>query len=180
MVASPSATGTEVGCSMVRESPSVSRTRNAGASRNPRDFRCRQKRGPAGISTSTNFRLTEVEVHAVSMACRTTVGFPQIKIVCQQIRGIPFECFLDPAAYLKLGARWVNSEGRTRFSIVCSASRCRRVTRSRGVRAECDAVCDAFPNATPPARQSAIAIPETTPSPNATPKILSQNSNTSR
>src|SRR6516225_3159906 len=34
MVASPSATGTEVGCSMVRESPSVSRTRNAGAPRN--------------------------------------------------------------------------------------------------------------------------------------------------
>jgi ABC-type multidrug transport system fused ATPase/permease subunit len=33
MVASPSATGTEVGCSMVRESPSVSRTRNAGAPR---------------------------------------------------------------------------------------------------------------------------------------------------
>jgi hypothetical protein len=33
MVAWPSATGTEVGCSMVRESPSVSRTRNAGAPR---------------------------------------------------------------------------------------------------------------------------------------------------
>src|SRR5215469_7820679 len=33
MVASLSATGAEVGCSMVRESPSVSRTRNAGAPR---------------------------------------------------------------------------------------------------------------------------------------------------
>jgi len=36
-------------------------------------------------------------------------GVPQRKIVCQQIRGIPFEYFLDPAAYLKPGARWVNS-----------------------------------------------------------------------
>jgi hypothetical protein len=27
-------------------------------------------------------------------------GFPQIKIVCQQIQGIPFECFSDPAARL--------------------------------------------------------------------------------
>jgi len=33
VVASPSATGPEVGCSMVRESPSVSRTRDAGAPR---------------------------------------------------------------------------------------------------------------------------------------------------
>ena len=23
-------------------------------------------------------------------------GFPQVKIVCQQIRGIPFECFATP------------------------------------------------------------------------------------
>jgi hypothetical protein len=43
MVASPSATGTEVGCSMVRESPSVSGTRNAGVRHGPatareRDF----------------------------------------------------------------------------------------------------------------------------------------------
>ena len=36
-------------------------------------------------------------------------GFPQIKIVRQEIRGIPLECFLDPAARLELGARWVNS-----------------------------------------------------------------------
>ena len=27
----------------------------------------------------------------------------------QQIRGIPLECFLDPAARLEPGARWVNS-----------------------------------------------------------------------
>jgi hypothetical protein len=33
MVALASATGTEVGCSMVRESPSVSRTGDAGAPR---------------------------------------------------------------------------------------------------------------------------------------------------
>jgi hypothetical protein len=33
-----------------------------------------QKRYPAGTSTSTNVRLTEAEVYAVSMACRTTVG----------------------------------------------------------------------------------------------------------
>ena len=51
----------------------------------------------------------ETEINAISMACCATVGFPQIKIVCQQIRGIPFECFLDPAACLEPGARWVNS-----------------------------------------------------------------------
>jgi hypothetical protein len=28
--------------------------------------------------------------------------FPQIKIACQQIRGIPFECFLDPADLLDI------------------------------------------------------------------------------
>jgi hypothetical protein len=33
-----------------------------------------QKRYPAGTSTSTNIRLTEAEIHAVSMACRTAVG----------------------------------------------------------------------------------------------------------
>ena len=33
-----------------------------------------QKRYPAGTSTSTNVRLTEAEIHAVSMACRTAVG----------------------------------------------------------------------------------------------------------
>jgi len=30
-----------------------------------------EKRYPAGTSTSTNVRLTEAEIHAVSMACRT-------------------------------------------------------------------------------------------------------------
>jgi hypothetical protein len=33
-----------------------------------------QKRYPAGTSTSTNVRLTEAEIHAVSTACRTAVG----------------------------------------------------------------------------------------------------------
>ena len=33
-----------------------------------------EKRYPAGTSTSTNVRLTEAEIHAVSMACRTAVG----------------------------------------------------------------------------------------------------------
>ena len=35
-----------------------------------------QKRYPAGTSTSTNVRLTEAEVHAVSMACRYHCEFP--------------------------------------------------------------------------------------------------------
>jgi hypothetical protein len=33
-----------------------------------------EKRYPVGTSTSTNVRLTEAEIHAVSMACRTAVG----------------------------------------------------------------------------------------------------------
>jgi hypothetical protein len=36
--------------------------------------KCGQKRYPAGTNTSTNARLTEAEIHAVSMACRTAVG----------------------------------------------------------------------------------------------------------
>src|SRR5215469_9116160 len=36
-------------------------------------------------------------------------GFPQIKIVCQQIRGHSVRVLLDPAARLEPGARWVNS-----------------------------------------------------------------------
>jgi hypothetical protein len=40
-----------------------------------------------------NVRPDETEVRAVSMACRNHCGFPQVKIVCQHIRGIPFECF---------------------------------------------------------------------------------------
>jgi hypothetical protein len=42
---------------------------------------------PVGTSTSTNVRLTEAEIHAVSTACRYHCGFPQVRIVCQQIRG---------------------------------------------------------------------------------------------
>ena len=44
------------------------------------------------------------------------------------------------------------------FSIVCSASRCQRVTSSGGVRAESDAVCAAFSNATPPTIRTALTI----------------------
>src|SRR5215469_283198 len=75
-----------------------------------------QKRYPAGTSNSTNVRLTEAEVRAVSMVCRRQgvrreagserleenhrvhCGFPQIKIVCQQIRGhsVRLECFSTP------------------------------------------------------------------------------------
>jgi putative ABC transport system substrate-binding protein len=64
---------------------------------------------PAGTSTSTNVRLTEAEIHAVSMACRAAVGIPQIKIVCQQIWGHSVRVLLDPAARLEPGARLVNS-----------------------------------------------------------------------
>ena len=39
----------------------------------PSAFASEQKRHPAGTSTSTNVRPDEAEVHAVSMACRTTV-----------------------------------------------------------------------------------------------------------
>jgi hypothetical protein len=38
----------------------------------PPPFRCGQKRYPAGTSNSMNVRLTEAEINAVSMACRTT------------------------------------------------------------------------------------------------------------
>jgi hypothetical protein len=68
-----------------------------------------EKRYPAGTSTSTNVRLTEAEIDAVSTACRTAVGFPQITIVCQQIRGHSVRVLLDPAARREPGARWVNS-----------------------------------------------------------------------
>ena len=61
-----------------------------------------KKHDPAGTSTSTNVRPDETEVHAVSMACRTHCGFPQVRI---QIRGIPFECFSTrpPASSSALG-----------------------------------------------------------------------------
>jgi hypothetical protein len=36
-------------------------------------------------------------------------GFPQIKILCQQIRGHSVRVLLDPAARREPGARWVKS-----------------------------------------------------------------------
>ena len=45
---------------------------------------------PAGTSNSMNVRLTEAEIHAVSRGLPYRCEFPQVKIVCQQIRGIPF------------------------------------------------------------------------------------------
>jgi len=62
------------------------------------------------------------EVHAVSMACRTT-GFPQVRSVPTD-SGHSVRVLLDPAARLEPGARWVHSETdqytrerRTQFSI---------------------------------------------------------------
>jgi signal transduction histidine kinase len=40
----------------------------------PEEFAWGQKRYPAGTSTSANVRLTEAEIHAVSMICRTAAG----------------------------------------------------------------------------------------------------------
>jgi hypothetical protein len=43
--------------------------------------------------------------HSLPYRC----GFPHVKIVCQQIRGIPCECFSNPRPVGEPGARWVNS-----------------------------------------------------------------------
>ena len=64
-----------------------------------------QKHYPAGTSTSTNVRPDETEVHAVFNGLPYHCGFPHVRIVCQQIRGIPFECFSarPPASSSALG-----------------------------------------------------------------------------
>jgi len=49
----------------------------------PADWHNGYKVTPTGIDLG----LTESEIHAVSTACRTACEFPQVKIVCQQIRG---------------------------------------------------------------------------------------------
>jgi len=98
-------------------------------------------------------------------------GFPQIKIVCQQIRGIPLECFSTrrPASSAALGGSIhkltntpsAGSERLTRFSIVCRASRCRRSARDalgRGPRGVWLGVAPAFSKATPPTVRAALTI----------------------
>ena len=80
-----------------------------------------------------------------------------MKIVRQQIRGIPLECFLDPAARLEPGARWVNS-----YTDQYSQHRLREVNAgSDGVGAECDSVCAAFWNATLPTVRDCVTDFET-------------------
>ena len=71
---------------------------------------------------------------------------------------------LEPAARREPGARWVNSStdqyalrgerGSRSFAARADAGAC----RSGAVRAECDAVCAAFSNTTPPTIRTALTI----------------------
>ena len=72
----------------------------------------------------------ETEVHAASMACRTTVGSPQVKIVCQQIRGHSVHNFAV-AKSLTRSLSWAAWHSKKRAHTASQSARTRpeRVTR---------------------------------------------------
>jgi hypothetical protein len=124
-----------------------------------------EKRYPAGISTSTNVRLTEAEIRAVSMACRTAMWVPTdnnsvptdsgaFRASASRTRGPP-----------RARARWVNSStdqyalrGERGSRSFAARAECRGVTARAGCARSVMWVCAAFSNATLPTIRTALTI----------------------